>query len=135
MTYKFEASPDKTKPAATGKLPETACFFYGRGDKIRTCGPYVPNVVLYQTEPHLDATHIVYHDFGNLSSIFCKTKFSKVFRSYFAENIVKKSDNITILPEILLIEKVQKIQKCIQKRHAPRFCKACRLIRKIDFKG
>ncbi len=26
----------------------------GRGDKIRTCDPHVPNVVLYQTEPHLD---------------------------------------------------------------------------------
>lgn len=26
---------------------------HGRGDKIRTCDPYVPNVVLYQTEPHL----------------------------------------------------------------------------------
>ena len=24
-----------------------------RGDKIRTCGLYVPNVALYQTEPHL----------------------------------------------------------------------------------
>lgn len=84
-------SPDKTKHAATRKFPETACFFYGRGDKIRTCGPYVPNVVLYQTEPHLDATHIVYHDFWNLSSVFCKTKFSKVSRSYFAENIVKKT--------------------------------------------
>ena len=24
----------------------------GRGDKIRTCDPYVPNVVLYQTEPN-----------------------------------------------------------------------------------
>lgn len=83
--------PNKTKHAATEKFPGTACIFYGRGDKIRTCGPYVPNVVLYQTEPHLDATHIVYHDFGNLSSIFCKTKFSKVFRSYFAENIVKKA--------------------------------------------
>ena len=27
---------------------------FGRGDKIRTCGLYVPNVALYQTEPHLD---------------------------------------------------------------------------------
>ena len=28
-------------------------YFFGRGDKIRTCGLYVPNVALYQTEPHL----------------------------------------------------------------------------------
>ena len=26
----------------------------GRGDKIRTCDFYVPNVALYQAEPHLD---------------------------------------------------------------------------------
>ena len=35
----------------------------GRGDKIRTCGLYVPNVALYQTEPHLD---------GDFFIIFCK---------------------------------------------------------------
>lgn len=40
-------SPDKTKHAATGKFPGTACIFYGRGDKIRTCGPYVPNVGIH----------------------------------------------------------------------------------------
>ena len=28
--------------------------FCGRGDWIWTSGPYVPNVVLYQTEPHLE---------------------------------------------------------------------------------
>ena len=44
----------QTKNHAHGIFPETAWFSYGRGDKIRTCGPYVPNVVLYQTEPHLD---------------------------------------------------------------------------------
>ena len=27
----------------------------GRGDVIRTHGLYVPNVALYQTEPHLDS--------------------------------------------------------------------------------
>ena len=30
-------------------------FFLGRGDVIRTHGLYVPNVALYQTEPHLDS--------------------------------------------------------------------------------
>ena len=28
-------------------------FSFGRGDKIRTCDFYVPNVALYQAEPHL----------------------------------------------------------------------------------
>ena len=27
---------------------------YGRGDRIRTCGLFVPNEALYQAEPHLD---------------------------------------------------------------------------------
>ena len=27
-------------------------FEFGRSDRIRTYDPYVPNVVLYQTEPH-----------------------------------------------------------------------------------
>ncbi len=31
-----------------------APFSVGRGDKIRTCDFYVPNVALYQAEPHLD---------------------------------------------------------------------------------
>ena len=31
----------------------------GRGDKIRTCGLYVPNVALYQTEPHLDGVYLI----------------------------------------------------------------------------
>ncbi len=29
-------------------------IFFGRGDRIRTCGLCVPNAALYQTEPHLD---------------------------------------------------------------------------------
>ncbi len=36
------------------RVSERILFFIGRGDKIRTCDPHVPNVVLYQTEPHLD---------------------------------------------------------------------------------
>ena len=35
-------------------------YFYNRGDKIRTCGLYVPNVALYQTEPHLDIIDFLY---------------------------------------------------------------------------
>ena len=35
---------------------------FGRGDGIRTRDFYVPNVALYQTEPHLD--HLI-----------CKTQF------------------------------------------------------------
>ena len=29
-------------------------WIFGRDDKIRTCDIHVPNVALYQTEPHLD---------------------------------------------------------------------------------
>lgn len=42
--------------ASTNKKtdPQGVYFFIGRGDRIRTCGLHVPNVALYQTEPHLD---------------------------------------------------------------------------------
>ena len=33
----------------------------GRGDKIRTCDFYVPNVALYQAEPHLDIKFVERH--------------------------------------------------------------------------
>ena len=33
--------------------PKWVPFLCGRGDKIRTCDFYVPNVALYQAEPHL----------------------------------------------------------------------------------
>ncbi len=54
-----------TKRTSTGSP-----FCIGRGDKIRTCGLYVPNVALYQTEPHLVIFHtcILYHLFKALSS-------------------------------------------------------------------
>ena len=45
------------------------CSFFGRGDKIRTCDFYVPNVALYQAEPHLDTT-VLYHEKLLLSSNF-----------------------------------------------------------------
>ena len=48
----------------------------GRGDKIRTCDPHVPNVVLYQTEPHLDVFSPTPFDEGCFSLVlllcFCK---------------------------------------------------------------
>ena len=34
--------------------------FHGRGERIWTSGLYVPNVALYQTEPHLDITASVF---------------------------------------------------------------------------
>ena len=34
-------------------------FLFGRGDKIRTCDFYVPNVALYQAEPHLDIEFLI----------------------------------------------------------------------------
>ena len=35
------------------RTPQGRPFLCGRGDKIRTCDFYVPNVALYQAEPHL----------------------------------------------------------------------------------
>ena len=31
-----------------------SAVFWNRSDRIRTCGLYVPNVALYQAEPHSD---------------------------------------------------------------------------------
>ena len=56
---------DGLKPSLSAKvsitlpLPRILSPMYrnplnNRRDKIRTCGLYVPNVVLYQTEPHPD---------------------------------------------------------------------------------
>lgn len=61
----FHKASQTTKKAELRKIVIQPSAI-GRGDKIRTCGPYVPNVVLYQTEPHLDATHLVYHTFCGL---------------------------------------------------------------------
>ena len=38
---------------------EAGFGFFGRGDRIRTCDLYVPNVALYQTELHPDASREV----------------------------------------------------------------------------
>ena len=35
-------------------------FVFGRDDRIRTCDFYVPNVALYQTEPHPENQHNYY---------------------------------------------------------------------------
>ena len=34
---------------------------FGRDDRIRTCDFYVPNVALYQTEPHLVFLSAIYY--------------------------------------------------------------------------
>lgn len=51
--------PQKTKKQKILQAAAAPCRIlrkkYGRGDWIRTSGPYVPNVLLYQTEPHLVA--------------------------------------------------------------------------------
>ena len=43
------------------KAPNAICasrLSTGRGDRIRTCGLYVPNVALHQTELHLEFTEL-----------------------------------------------------------------------------
>ena len=46
---RIDASIEKAKGT-----DEPFLLLFGRGDKIRTCDFYVPNVALYQAEPHLD---------------------------------------------------------------------------------
>ena len=59
---------------------EDVFLFYGRGDKIRTCGPYVPNVVLYQTEPHL--VQLLYY---STDFVVCKALFR--FFCFLMQNV------------------------------------------------
>src|SRR5690606_16737914 len=47
--------PERKKPAQ-GRLSSST---FGRGDRIRTCDLYVPNVALYQTELHPDRARII----------------------------------------------------------------------------
>ena len=44
-----------TKKPAQGRLFSGTTSIDGRGDRIRTCDLYVPNVALYQTELHPDS--------------------------------------------------------------------------------
>ena len=54
---------------------------YGRGDGIRTHGLYVPNVALYQTEPHLDMCEkISAQRIISQKNIFVKTFFILAWR-------------------------------------------------------
>ena len=59
---------------------EDVFLFYGRGDKIRTCDPYVPNVVLYQTEPHL--VQLLYY---STDFVVCKALFR--FFCFLMQNV------------------------------------------------
>ena len=68
-----EASIKKTK--RTGK---PFFLFFGRGDKIRTCDFYVPNVALYQAEPHLD---------GGFLGFFCK--WSNIWSEHLHRELFK----------------------------------------------
>ena len=60
----FRAKLGKTKETSSKNLPLSS-----RDDRIRTCGPYVPNVVLYQTEPHPDKAEKV----GFEPTVRCRT--------------------------------------------------------------
>ena len=79
-----------------GKEHLTALFsFFGRDDKIRTCDFHVPNVALYQTEPHLVLfrTLLLYHYLLYLSS----GKFKKSLKCLkFAPPIIRRGRNISL---------------------------------------
>ncbi len=49
-------------------------FFFGRDDRIRTCGLCVPNATLYQAEPH-PVIKIFYHIFIHLSTDYGSVLF------------------------------------------------------------
>ena len=74
-----------------------------RGDKIRTCDLCVPNAALYQTEPRLEATPIIYHHSGNNASTFLK-KLKKVF-------VYKKKHGFTPFHAIFLLIKMCQYEK------------------------
>ena len=88
----------------------SACLLFGRGDKIRTCDFYVPNVALYQAEPHLVKYLIVllakYISKGRsgtslrsalpvmtkpLSSLLCNSPIGKSLPLLFARFIVRRT--------------------------------------------
>jgi hypothetical protein len=48
-------------------------YFNGRGDWIRTSGLYVPNVALYQAEPHLDGCGRRIRTLTNRVRVCCAT--------------------------------------------------------------
>ena len=49
-----ETAGPETAPKTTKRrqryFPDASIVYAGRGERIRTSGPYVPNVVLYQAE-------------------------------------------------------------------------------------
>ena len=66
----FESVGRSGKQKEDGKA---ILFLFGRDDRIRTCDFYVPNVALYQTEPHLVISAIYYI----ISARVCQQIFSK----------------------------------------------------------
>ena len=58
---------------------------YGRGDKIRTCDFYVPNVALYQAEPHLDGGFLLFFVSGQTCG---QTTYNGNFISFYTTEIV-----------------------------------------------
>ena len=59
--------------------------FDGRGDKIRTCDFYVPNVALYQAEPHLDGGFLLFFVSGQTCG---QTTYNGNFISFYTTEIV-----------------------------------------------
>ena len=56
LRSKLRNTPSKNRVTGQTKnpwKPSVSKGFSGRGDRIRTCDFYVPNVALYQAEPHL----------------------------------------------------------------------------------
>src|SRR5690606_37315390 len=68
-----QAMPPGRRKPAQGRLSSST---FGRGDRIRTCDLYVPNVALYQTELHPDRARII---------MDCEADGQALLRFFFAE--------------------------------------------------
>lgn len=66
--------------------------FDGRGDRIRTCGLFVPNEALYQAEPHLDFDMSFIDSFFIISA--CKAFVNGIFEKIenFAKGYIQYPD-------------------------------------------
>ena len=79
LRSKLRNTPSKNCVTGQTKKPwkqSVPRLFCGRDDRIRTCDFYVPNVALYQTEPHLDIEF--YHGEGRQERRFCKANAARL---------------------------------------------------------
>ena len=77
----------------------------GRGDKIRTCDFYVPNVALYQAEPHLDVCNFLCR-YGQICG---QATFSGYVRIYMEAEMLRE----------IKVSRLCHFKRCRDRSHAP----------------